>query len=87
VKNPVNSKYIVNFPTKRYWRENSRYEYIDSGLKDLADVIVRLKAESVAIPPLGCGLGGLDWAVVHQLIEQNLAPLQRIKIIVFEPNR
>lgn len=64
--------WIVNFPTKRHWREPSRLEDIDSGLCDLRRVIADLDMSSIAVPALGCGLGGLDWAPVEALIHERL---------------
>lgn len=81
-----NPKYIINFPTKRHWRGRSRVEDIDSGLKALADEIRHRSIRSVAIPALGCGLGGLEWDQVRPRIEASFAPLQRVRIIVFEPD-
>jgi O-acetyl-ADP-ribose deacetylase (regulator of RNase III) len=78
-------KYIINFPTKRHWRGKSRLEDIESGLKDLRDVIQQKKIVSVAIPPLGAGLGGLDWKQVRPHIEQTLKNLDAVRIIVYEP--
>jgi len=77
---------IVNFPTKVHWRNPSRYEYIESGLNDLVRVIEEYGITSIAIPPLGCGNGGLDWAVVKGMIEDALLPLSGIEITVFEPS-
>jgi O-acetyl-ADP-ribose deacetylase (regulator of RNase III) len=81
----VNPKYIINFPTKRRWREKSRIEDIESGLEALVDEVRRLKLSSVAVPPLGCGLGGLDWAVVRPLIERAFAALPNMRVMLFEP--
>lgn len=78
--------YIINFPTKRHWRGKSRIEDIESGLNALKEVILERGIESVAIPPLGSGLGGLDWQQVRHRIEQTLADLDRVQIIIFEPN-
>lgn len=78
--------FIVNFPTKRHWRGKSRIEDIEAGLVDLVRVIREKGIRSIAVPPLGSGLGGLDWNEVRPRIEQALAPLQDVKIIVFEPN-
>ena len=61
----TNPRYIINFPTKRHWRGKSRMEDIDAGLKALVDEIQRLGIKSIAIPPLGAGLGGLDWSDVR----------------------
>ncbi len=57
----ANPKYIINFPTKRHWRGKSRMQDIDSGLGALVDEIRARDIRSIAIPPLGSGLGGLDW--------------------------
>ena len=54
-------RYIINFPTKRHWRGKSRMEDIDAGLAALAEAIRSHNIQSIAIPPLGSGLGGLDW--------------------------
>src|SRR3954469_10819064 len=64
-----NPRFIINFPTKRHWKGKSKIEDIESGLKDLIAVIKTEKIKSIAVPPLGCGNGGLDWANVRSLIE------------------
>jgi len=79
-------RYIVNFPTKRHWRSPSQLEYIDLGLRDLVKVIRERKIRSIAIPPLGAGLGGLGWGDVRPLIEHALADVAEVEIFVFEPN-
>ncbi len=81
----VNPRYIINFPTKRHWRGKSRIEDIEAGLKALGEEIKRRNIRSIALPPLGCGLGGLNWADVRNLIEQILGNLTDVRIIVFEP--
>ncbi len=81
----TNPRYIVNFPTKRHWRGKSRMEDIESGLKALAGEIRERGIHSIAIPPLGSGLGGLEWVEVRERIEQALADMQDVRIIVFEP--
>lgn len=81
----ANPKYIINFPTKRHWRGKSRMEDIDSGLKDLVDVIRRLEIHSIAIPPLGSGLGGLEWKEVKPRIEEALRGLSEVQVLVYEP--
>lgn len=80
-----NPRYIINFPTKRHWRNKSRLKDIESGLTDLTNVILRKKITSVAIPPLGCGLGGLKWKDVRPLIEEAMNKLPDVHAIVFEP--
>jgi O-acetyl-ADP-ribose deacetylase (regulator of RNase III) len=81
----VNPKYIINFPTKRHWRNMSRIEDIQAGLVDLANVISKKYIASIALPPLGAGLGGLDWDVVRAEIEAGLASLSNVDIEVYEP--
>ena len=80
----INPRYIINFPTKRHWRGKSRLEDIELGLDDLLEVILARNIESVALPPLGAGLGGLDWSDVRALIEQKLTKTD-VRVIVFEP--
>jgi O-acetyl-ADP-ribose deacetylase (regulator of RNase III) len=81
----VNPRWIINFPTKRDWRGKSRLEDIASGLKALVADVQRLGIRSIAVPPLGCGLGGLDWAVVRPMIEDAFAALPDVKVLLFEP--
>jgi len=80
-------RWIVNFPTKEHWRGSSRLEWIDAGLRDLRRVIEEKTITSIALPPLGCGNGGLDWRVVRPLIERQLSGLEDVDIVVFEPTR
>lgn len=82
----TNPRFIINFPTKRHWRGKSRMEDIDSGLQALVEEIRNRGIRSIAIPPLGSGLGGLNWADVHPRIEAALRGLQDLHAIVFEPN-
>ena len=79
-------KYIVNFPTKRHWRGKSRIEDIDSGLKALVEEISARGIRSIAIPPLGAGLGGLDWTEVRPRIVEALRGLNDLHVTIFEPN-
>lgn len=65
-------RWVVNFPTKRHWRERSRMEDIEAGLDDLARVIEERGIRSIAVPPLGCGNGGLPWAAVRRLVRNKL---------------
>lgn len=81
----TNPRYIINFPTKRHWRGKSRMEDIESGLVALVDEIRRRGIRSIALPPLGSGLGGLNWRDVRQRIERALAPLSEVKVTVYEP--
>jgi O-acetyl-ADP-ribose deacetylase (regulator of RNase III) len=81
----VNPRFIINFPTKRHWRGNSKIEDIDSGLSALVETIQQNKIHSIAIPPLGSGLGGLNWSDVKLRIEQAIKPLTDVRIIIYEP--
>ena len=81
----TNPCYIINFPTKRHWRGNSRIEDIDAGLKDLATVIRQRDIRSIAVPPLGAGLGGLEWSEVRPRIEETLRGFNDLDVVVFEP--
>lgn len=80
----VQPKFIINFPTKDHWRGNSKAQYIINGLKDLKDVIIEKNIKSIAIPPLGCGNGGLMWEDVKQYIKDALSDV-KADIIVAEP--
>ncbi|WP_237152497.1 type II toxin-antitoxin system antitoxin DNA ADP-ribosyl glycohydrolase DarG [Oryzibacter oryziterrae] len=82
----TNPKFIINFPTKRHWRGKSRMEDIDSGLKALVEEICIRGIRSIAIPPLGSGLGGLNWVDVRPRIVEALRGLNDLQVIVFEPN-
>ena len=76
-------RYIINFPTKRHWRGQSRIEDIGAGLVDLQRVIRELNIRSIAIPPLGSGLGGLDWKRVYPLIKNGLRGFNDVHIVIF----
>lgn len=82
----TNPRYIINFPTKRHWRGKSRIEDIEIGLESLSTEIQKRNIQSIAIPPLGSGLGGLKWEEVRRRIEQKLASMDEVRIIVYEPN-
>ena len=77
--------YIINFPTKRHWRGKSRIEDIESGLVSLKEEIRSRGIRSIAIPPLGSGLGGLDWLEVRTRLEAALKELGDVNIVIFEP--
>lgn len=78
-------KFIINFPTKVHWRNPSKYEYIEQGLDALRDLLGKENIKSVAIPPLGSGNGGLDWAKVKPMIVAKLSDLD-LEVLVYEPN-
>ncbi len=76
---------VINFPTKRHWRGKAHLEYIDAGLEDLARVLRKHNVRSVAIPPLGCGNGGLRWDDVRPRIEAAMAPLADTQVALYGP--
>ena len=78
-------RWIINFPTKGHWRERSRLTDIEAGLEDLVDTVRRLGIRSIAIPPLGCGNGGLNWADVRPRIEAAFINLPDVNVLLFEP--
>src|SRR3954470_5060027 len=78
-------RWIINFPTKRHWKGKSRIEDIEAGLVDLVQIIREKGIRSIAIPPLGCGLGGLDWAMVRPMIEEALTALPEVDVYLFVP--
>lgn len=78
-------KFIINFPTKRHWRGKSRIQDIETGLKALAEEIAQRGIRSIALPPLGSGLGGLNWNEVRPLIERTLGCLDGVQVRLYEP--
>ncbi len=83
---PAGPRFIINFPTKRHWRYPSRMGDIETGLDDLARVIQEHRIRSIAMPALGCGLGGLDWNDVRPRIEEALRGTPHlVDAVVFEP--
>ncbi len=84
-KQLTNPRYIINFPTKRHWRGKSRMEDIEAGLEALVEVVRQYNIHSIAIPPLGSGLGELDWAGVKSRIEAAIQPLTGVRVIIYEP--
>lgn len=81
-----NPRYIINFPTKRHWKGMSKIADIESGLKSLVEEVRIRNIHSIAIPPLGCGLGGLDWMQVRLLIETAFQELPDVRVLLFQPN-
>jgi len=84
-KSLTNPHYIINFPTKVHWKGNSHLDYIEKGLEALVAEIERLGIQSIALPPLGCGLGGLDWTAVKPRIEAAFAALSQVDVLLYEP--
>lgn len=68
-------KWVLMFPTKKHWRDMSKIEFIESGLKKFIDNYQRIGIQSIAFPKLGCGLGGLEWEMVQPLMEKYLKHL------------
>lgn len=81
----MNPKYIINFPTKRHWKGKSKIEDIEVGLVALVEEIRHRKIKSVAVPPLGCGSGGLDWSHVRPLITSAFADMSNVRVVLFTP--
>lgn len=80
------ARYVINFPTKAHWRFPSRLDWIQAGLKDLHAKIREYGIRSIALPPLGCGNGSLDWHQVRPLIERELGDLDA-EVIIYEPSQ
>lgn len=78
-------RFIINFPTKRHWRGKSRMEDIEAGLVALVEEIEIRGIRSIAIPPLGSGLGGLNWPDVRSRIEGALRGLEGVRVVIYEP--
>lgn len=69
-------KSILNFPTKKHWRDPSKPEYIEAGLERFSTEYAQLGIRSIAFPALGCGNGGLDWErVIKPMMEDYLNKL------------
>ena len=81
----VKPHYIINFPTKEHWRKRSKIEYIERGLKDLIFQVQRLGIKSIALPPLGCGNGGLPWPEVRERIVRAFEAVPEVEVLLFEP--
>lgn len=81
----IGPRYIINFPTKRHWRGKSQLEDIQIGLNALIQEITERDIKSVAIPPLGCGNGGLDWAVIKPMILKACEQIPEVEVTLFEP--
>lgn len=80
-------RYVINFPTKGHWRARSRLADIESGLRDLGNVVDELGIRSLAIPPLGCGNGGLDWEKVEPVIRTAFERQPNVHVVLYPPGR
>lgn len=78
-------RYIINFPTKTHWKSPSKLEYVRTGLVSLVATVKHLDIKSIAIPALGCGLGGLQWVDVRGLIEEAFRDLPDLDVRLLEP--
>lgn len=78
-------RFVINFPTKAHWKSSSSLGDIERGLDDLVRVIRDLGIRSIAVPPLGCGHGGLDWQVVGALIRDRLGALDGVDVLLYPP--
>jgi O-acetyl-ADP-ribose deacetylase (regulator of RNase III) len=78
-------RFIINFPTKLHYKNPSKLKYIKSGLADLAICISKIGVQSIAVPPLGCGLGGLRWFDVRPIIVDSLGSIPGLACFVYEP--
>lgn len=78
-------RWIINFPTKQHWRKPTNLQWVIDGLADLRRVIAKKNIRSIAVPPLGCGNGGLAWDTVRPEIERALGSLTDVDVLVFEP--
>jgi O-acetyl-ADP-ribose deacetylase (regulator of RNase III) len=78
-------RWIINFPTKKHWRQPTKLEWVVEGLQDLRHVILERGIHSIAVPPLGCGNGGLAWSEVRAQIESALGDLDDVDVLIYEP--
>lgn len=81
----TNPRFIINFPTKRHWKGKAKLADVEAGLVDLIRVVRDEGIQSIAVPPLGCGNGGLDWEVVRPLIEDAFEPLPEVRVLLYAP--
>lgn len=78
-------RFIINFPTKRHWKAKSRVDDIQNGLNALIQEVRERKIKSIAIPPLGCGLGGLNWSEIKPLIVKAFDSLPDVEVFLYQP--
>ncbi|MBO4208345.1 macro domain-containing protein [Micromonospora echinofusca] len=82
---PGRGRYVINFPTKGHWRNQARLDDIRRGVDSLVDTVIGHRIGSIAVPALGCGLGGLEWSDVRPVIECAFAPLPDVRVLLFPP--
>ena len=80
-------KWIINFPTKTDWRVKTKLKWVEDGLLDLVHVIREKEIRSIAVPPLGCGNGGLRWPDVRRLITSSLEEVEGVEVVAYIPTR
>ncbi|WP_235409742.1 macro domain-containing protein [Proteus terrae] len=85
IQKATHPRFIVNFPTKRHWRNASCIEDIEAGLITLVDEIKQRNIKSIAIPPLGAGLGDLEWSIVYEKIKSAMEPLADVHVLIYAP--
>lgn len=85
INSMFNPQFIINFPTKRHWKGKSRLEDIQSGLVGLIKTIRQYNIKSVALPPLGCGNGGLNWDIVRPMIEEAVMQIPDVQFNIYAP--
>lgn len=83
VERPTPPRFVINFPTKQHWRQPSKLAYIDAGLVDLVAQVREREIRSIAVPPLGCGLGGLDWSEVEPRIVDAFGALPDVRVLLY----
>lgn len=83
----LDPRYIVNFPTKHHWRDRSRLDDVERGLDALVEWLQESGVHSIAVPMLGCGLGGLAWADVRPRIEHAFEAIPNVRVLVYGPER
>lgn len=81
----IGPRYVINFPTKAHWRAGSKMADIEAGLHDLVRVVAEMGIRSIAVPPLGCGNGGLDWADVEPRIRSAFDALPDVDVRLYAP--
>lgn len=77
---------IINFATKDHWKDYSKSEWIDSGCMKLRQYLIDNPHDikDIAIPKLGCGLGGLDWSYVRRIFFKYFNDITNVDIYVYE---